>query len=250
MVNTELIIFVHIAKTGGTTLRGVLDKQYGSDSLFMYTHKTIESLSNKEQILTTLQNHITNVKAISGHFAFGMKYAEIDEPLLPLIQIGRKITYVSMIRRPVDRIFSLYHHYKRNNWLHSELTFKNFITHKLYDLNHQTHYISGTLAPNLDIAKTNIMNHFALVGVTDMYKESLFLMKKRFNWTNFKYDKLGVFVKPSLIPDIPNKLIESINNDNHLDLELYKFTRKLLKKKIKLLSKSQRKELRYFSPFY
>ncbi|WP_181458851.1 sulfotransferase family 2 domain-containing protein [Bacillus sp. SRB_331] len=247
--NNELIIFIHIAKTGGTTLRDILDTQYGPHSLFMYAHKTIEHLNNKEKIINMLRDHIYSAKAISGHYSFGMKYDEIEGQLLSLINHSRNITYISMLRKPVDRIFSQYHHYKRNNWINSELTFEQFIKHKLYVCNHQTLCISGTDIPNLNIAKKNIINHFALVGITDMYKESLFLMKNHFNWKDLKYNKLNSFIAPSIIESIPNELIIQINNDNNLDLELYKFAKRLLKEKIKLLSECQKIELHHFSPF-
>ncbi|PGV58350.1 hypothetical protein COD94_24145 [Bacillus cereus] len=71
--NNELIIFIHIAKTGGTTLRDILDTQYGAHSLFMYAHKTIGPLNNKKQIINLLKDHIYSAKAINGHYSFGMK---------------------------------------------------------------------------------------------------------------------------------------------------------------------------------
>lgn len=251
MATTELIIFVHIAKTGGTTLRAILDKQYGLNSLFMYSNKTIGYLDNNVQIINMLRDNIDTAKCISGHFGFGMTFYEINTtPLLPLIQTHRLVTYISMLRKPVDRTFSLYHHYKRNNWLHNDVTFESFIKHRLYDLNQQTKYISNSPEPNLENAKENIINHFAFVGVTDMYKESLFLMKQRFDWENFKYNKLGKFIEHSSRESISNEFIQIINNDNKLDLNLYNFAKQRLKKKIKLLDTSQKEALFSFSPFY
>ncbi|NSL68468.1 sulfotransferase family 2 domain-containing protein [Bacillus toyonensis] len=247
--NNELIIFIHLAKTGGTTLRNILDIQYGPQSLFMYKDPIIEHLNNKEKLINMLRDHIYSANAISGHFGFGMKYDEIDGQLLSQINHSRNITYISMLRKPVDRIFSQYHHYKRNNWIDSELTFEQFIKHKLYVCNYQTLRISGTDIPSLNIAKKNILNHFALVGITDMYKESLFFMKNHFNWKNLKYNKLNSFIEHSIIKSIPNELIVQINNDNNLDVELYEFVKDLLNEKIKSLSESQRNELHHFSPF-
>lgn len=245
----ELIIFIHIAKTGGTTLRGILDKQYGSNSLFMYAHETFENLNSEDKLVNMLKNHINNAKSISGHFSFGMKYDDIDTPLLSLIDTPRNIVYISILRNPVERLFSQYHHYKRNNWIDFDITFEKFVKQNLYIQNYQTLCLSGTNIPNLDIAKRNIVKHFALVGITDMYNESLFLMKKRFNWGDFEYHKLNQFIKKPLRNIIPNELRKIINNNNKLDLKLYRFAKRLLKKEIKLLSRAQKKELYYFSPF-
>ncbi|MDG0949875.1 sulfotransferase family 2 domain-containing protein [Bacillus paranthracis] len=249
MSTTELIIFIHIAKTGGTTLRDILDKQYGQDSLFMYAHETIESLNTPIKILNMLKEHIHTARALSGHYSFGMKYEEINDPLLPLIKTSRKIIYISLLRKPVERIFSLYHHHKRNNWLHDDVTFETFIRNKLYTLNHQTICLAGTPNPDFHLAQKNIIQHFAVVGVTDMYIQSLFLMQKHFNWKPLKYNKLNQFIKTSEINDIPKQIVEQINHDNYLDVKLHKFAKRILKKKIKSLSKPQQKELRYFSPF-
>ncbi|PKJ52079.1 sulfotransferase family 2 domain-containing protein, partial [Bacillus sp. SN10] len=160
----ELIIFIHIAKTGGTTLRGILDKQYGSNSLFMYAHETFENLNSEDKLVNMLKSHINNVKSISGHFGFGMKYNGIDTPLLYLMDTSRNIVYISILRNPVERLFSQYHHYKRNNWIDFDITFEKFVKQNLYIPNYQTLCLSGTNIPNLEIAKRNIIKHFALVG--------------------------------------------------------------------------------------
>ncbi|CUB58475.1 Sulfotransferase family protein [Bacillus subtilis] len=247
----ELIIFIHIAKTGGTTLRGILEKQYNSNLLNMYADVNTGTLDSKVKIVNVLRNHIDSAKCISGHFSFGIKYYElgIDKPLLPLIKTARPIIYISMLRKPVDQIFSLFLHYKRNHWLQPEITFEDFIKNKLYILNYQTLCLSGTLTPNVNIAKQNIIQHFALVGITDMYNESIFLLKQRFHWKDFNYHKLNKSLNSDVKKNIPQKLIDLINHDNELDLKLYTFTKELLKIKIDLLDSSQKEILRSFSPF-
>ncbi|WP_410990995.1 sulfotransferase family protein [Bacillus cereus] len=249
LCKTELIVFIHIAKTGGTTLRNILNSQYPDNSIFLYMDKTNKKLVNEEKLLQLLQKHINSAKAISGHFGFEMKYEEIIQPLLPRIKKNRDITYISMIRKPVDQIFSLFHHYKRNNWIASEITFDMFVTNKLYQLNYQTLCISGGNIPDIQQAKKNITKDFAVLGVTDMYKESLFLMKERFNWENKTYKKENVFVNAFELTHISSKIKQQIEQDNALDCQLYRFARSVLKKKIKKLDSYQKKELITFSPF-
>ncbi|UIJ69708.1 hypothetical protein LW858_29515 (plasmid) [Bacillus cereus] len=248
----ELIIFVHIAKNGGTTLRDILDKQYGAKSLSMYADASM--LNTKEKIINKVLQHIHTAKSISGHFSYGMKYDDhiARESLLSLINIPRNITYITMLRNPVENIFSLYNHYKRNGYFNIQtldMNFETFIKQKLYYPNYQTLCVSGTDIPDLNIAKYNIVNDFSIVGITDMYNESIFLMKERFNWNNIKYQKLNHFVNPDLIKDIPNELINLIYLDNKLDLKLYLFTKQLLKQKIDALNINKQKELHEFSPF-
>ncbi|PEQ05502.1 sulfotransferase family 2 domain-containing protein [Bacillus toyonensis] len=249
----ELIIFVHIAKNGGTTLRDILDKQYGSKSLSIYAEPSVPTLNSKEKIINMVLQHTYTAKSISGHFSYGMKYDHIArEPLLSLINIPRNITYITMLRNPVENIFSLYNHYKRNDYFNIQtldVNFETFIKKKIYYPNFQTLCVSGTDIPDLNIAKYNIVNNFSIVGITDMYNESIFLMKERFNWNNIKYQKLNHFVNSDLIKDIPNELINLIYLDNKLDFKLYLFTKQLLKQKIDALNINKQKELHEFSPF-
>ncbi|QDZ73830.1 sulfotransferase family 2 domain-containing protein [Bacillus cereus] len=250
---SELIIFVHIAKTGGTTLRDILDKQYGSNSLSIYADPSMKTLNSKEKIVNMILQNIHTARSISGHFSYGMKYNHIDqEPLLSLINTPRNITHITMIRNPLEHVFSLYHHYKRNNHYNiqtANVTFETFIKQKLYYPNYQTLRVSGANIPDLNIAKSNIVNNFAIVGITDMYNESIFLMKERLNWKDIKYQKLNHYVKSDLIQDIPKDLIQLINLDNKLDFKLYTFTKQLLKQKISALNIIKQKELHEFSPF-
>lgn len=247
---SELIIFVHIAKTGGTTLRDILDKQYGSNSLSIYADPSMKTLNSKEKIVNMILQNIHTARSISGHFSYGMKYNHIDqEPLLSLINTPRNITHITMIRNPLEHVFSLYHHYKRYNIQTANVTFETFIKQKLYYPNYQTLRVSGANIPDLNIAKSNIVNNFAIVGITDMYNESIFLMKERLNWKDIKYQKLNHYVKSDLIQDIPKDLIQLINLDNKLDFKLYTFTKQLLKQKISALNIIKQKELHEFSPF-
>ncbi|MEK4418400.1 hypothetical protein [Bacillus sp. FSL K6-0268] len=252
---SELIVFVHIAKTGGTTLRDILDKQYGPDSLSIYADPSVPNLNSKEKIINRVLSHIHTAKSISGHFSYGMKYNHIvQEPLLASINTSRNIAHITMLREPVEHILSLYHHYKRNNFfsMHMQtptVDLETFIKQKLYYPNYQTLRVSGADFPDLDIAKHNIVNHFSIAGITDMYNESLFLMKERFNWKDMKYQKLNQFVNSDLKKDISNELVNLIILDNKLDFKLYMFTKQLLKQKIAALNICKQQELREFSPF-
>ncbi|MEK4504276.1 hypothetical protein [Bacillus sp. FSL R12-0069] len=248
--NKELILFLHIAKTGGTTLRTILDKQYDKHSLSVYPSKQDIYLNTKEKTINTLKRHINFVKSISGHFDFEMWYDEFKEPLLKLIPTTRKITYITLLRKPSDRIFSQFHHYKRNNWIDSQIDFKQFIEEKMYTLNYQTTCISGKGIPNLTKAKINILNSFSLVGITERFSESLFLMNNIFKWKNIKYVKKNKYVSPCLRNTIPIETIKLLEQDNHLDMELYKFAETLLQHKINNLTMFQKQKIKFFSPFY
>src|SRR5690625_603167 len=152
---------MHIPKTGGTTLSSIIQNQY-----------------NKNIVLT---EHIDmNVKDIEmsnslmGHFYFGI-HDNFSKPCI----------YITMMRDPIERIISSYYYIKETE-LHpdhtkvNKMSFNEFINSKKYDFNNlQTRYFCEGQTPNLDQAKETLNTHFSVVGIAEMFNDSLSLMKHR-----------------------------------------------------------------------
>ncbi|WP_240452177.1 sulfotransferase family 2 domain-containing protein [Virgibacillus sp. YIM 98842] len=206
----NLLIFMHIPKTGGTTLSSIIQKQY-----------------NRNVVLTG--NTDMNVKDIEksnslmGHFYFGIHH-----------QFSKPCTYITMMRNPVEQVISLYFYIKETELhpYHNEVnkkSFTEFINSKEYDFsNLQTRYFCGGSSPDLAQAKETINKHFSVVGIAEMFDDSLSLMKHRLGWNNIEYHKENVNKNRPFKKEIPANYFSNIIQNNTLDLELYKYAKEKL----------------------
>lgn len=147
-----------------------------------------------------------------------------------------------MLRNPVNRVISRFNYIKSspNNKLYAKanrLSFEEFILSKDDDIrlplwNHQTRFLSGKHHPNLKLAKRNLSNHYAVVGITELYPHSVFLMKWALGWSNIDYTKHNVTKRRPQKQQVPEELIRIIKQNNALDLQLYQFAKRLLIRRI------------------
>ncbi|MBD1381913.1 sulfotransferase family 2 domain-containing protein [Metabacillus arenae] len=240
MLEEKVAIFVHIPKTAGSTLRRILKKQYDPSEI---------CFANKEEMKEKLTNfskeELEKLKCINGHICFG-----IHEYLS-----NRPYVYYTMLRDPVEQVISEYYYILRkpNNMAHNKvknMSFEEFIysdEFKGHTSNRQTCFISGEPKKDLSKAKENLMKHFSIVGITEMFEESVFLINQELGWKNFSLKKnINVTKNRPTRDDIPEHVIETLKKNNELDIELYHFGKELLEKKIQNLSSKSRKEMNHF----
>jgi hypothetical protein len=246
-------LFLHIPKTGGTTLTNCIyrhrkaDDYYESeegrlvDGIYYYPggfHR--EGPGAKEapsafsaQVKQALSRH--DVRAVVGHFSFGI-HAHIDRPS----------TYMTLLRDPVERVVSLYHSCCAYHWPQEgdaqlqkdDAGLEDFVRRlscREAD-NDQTRRISG-LEPEfggcsgstLTMAKDNLRRHFAVVGVTECFDETLILIQRTLGWDHVPH------YLPSLVNKerptqaaLPKRSIAAVLERNQLDVELYRFAKEVL----------------------
>lgn len=93
------IIFVHIEKNGGTTLDNffrAMCKKYHSEYIWTSTNEVDSILSNNKK-------YFSNYRFVSGHFDYG-----ISNQIYP----GRKCFHFTVVREPLERLFSWYKYVK------------------------------------------------------------------------------------------------------------------------------------------
>lgn len=227
---------MHIPKTGGLTLRRVIDKQYKKEDIIDLNLKKIKDYGH------TLSNKLRTKSFIYGHVRFGVHQYKTGP-----------FQYITMLRDPVERIISTYYFIKENpkNNLHhvvKNMTLEQFVKEDAPRIkkaieNHQTRFVSGKRVPDLEIAKKNLSKHFAVVGITERYNESIFLMKKALGWGDIDYQKINATKSRPKANEISKETVQLIREKNRLDLELYHYGKKLVEKQIQSLNKKEQSEL-------
>jgi hypothetical protein len=132
--------FLHIPKTGGTSLTKIIDQFYDNNEIL--PHKTWNEL------LANWPLDVSKIKLVRGHFGHGIHHI-----------FGRdNMRYFTTLRNPVERTISQYHHMTvdriHNNWVYKFPYYK--IEKMLYK---QPWLISNKqvrhLAVDLDVIKLN-----------------------------------------------------------------------------------------------
>ncbi|MDQ0218889.1 sulfotransferase family 2 domain-containing protein [Peribacillus cavernae] len=230
----ELLIFSHIPKTAGTTIRRIIDNQYDKTRIIRFPQ--LDMLSAEQ---------LNQTEVLYGHCRFGV-HRHFDQ----------SFSYITMLRDPVERIISTYYFALRSpkNRMHEKvknMSFPDFIFDETRDgrsplVNHQTRFLSGEKIPDLEKAKENMHEHYTVVGLTEMFDESIFLMKKYLDWNEIDYSSSNVTNNRPKQNDMPKEVIELIREKNDLDYRLYEYAKQLLLDNMKALDSASKREFRTF----
>lgn len=260
----EKLIFLHIPKAAGSTIKTIFKRQYKGNAFFLPgKHPDINTL--KEKIV--LGN---NIKLIFGHLDFGIH----DD-------IGKDYRYATMIRNPIERIISHYYYVQRqpNHYLYDQAFKENNFSLAQYvenglspELNngqvrmligaggfHKKNYTKHKIPFGkcelwmLEEAKMNIEKHFVFCGVQEKFDESLILMKKKLNWEkNIGYVSQNITSQRKKYSEFENKTLEIIKRYNSLDLKLYEWVNNKILSEIKnndIYIKGELKKMNRFKKF-
>jgi len=132
-----------------------------------------------------------------------------------------------MMRNPIERVISLYYFLKTYPGYYEEnmknMSFEEYIDWDPQAKNGQIHQICGLNSQlSLEKAKENL-GVFELVGITELFNESLLLLKNKFNWTNIEYVKKNVTKSRPRLSEVPTEITKKIEKNNELDIELFKY---------------------------
>ncbi|PLT35485.1 hypothetical protein CUU64_02430 [Bacillus sp. V5-8f] len=239
MNEKKVAIFLHIPKSAGSTLRSILKKNYDSQEL---------RIGNREEMIESLKNlskeEMEKIKCINGHVLFGI-HDYLNE---------RPYNYYTMLRDPIEHVISEYYFIVRkpNNISYEKvksMSFEEFVLSEEFTgrtSNRQTFFISGGAKDAIEIAKENLKNYFSIVGITEMFDESIYLFAKELGWEDYYYKKKNVTKSRPSREDFPAHLIEIIKKNNELDIELYNYGKQLLEEKIENLGNKKRGKMEQF----
>lgn len=236
-------IFVWIPKTAGAALTTLVFDWYPRRYQFhVHTEEASGELQPSmefriEDVCARLEalpeRERDSLQLVAGHVPFGL-HACLRQPS----------RYVSVVRDPVERALSAYH-YLRNyppGWWAApmeaatdaarNLSLEDFIRHNTSAgvINGQTAFLAGAAFTEpvdrtmLEHAKSNILERFATVGVTERLDESLVVMADALGWTGPL--SLSRTNTNSLRPrqaEVDPETLAMIEDRNDLDRELYLF---------------------------
>ena len=223
------VVFLHIGKTGGTTLRRVLRRQYTESEMMVVRARARPREETLADFAELPEAERARPRLILGHTVFGL------HELVP-----RPSTYITLLRRPVSLVLSQYgfvrrtpghRHHQAAQGMGLEEYLASGLAQEMN--NSQTRALAGAVdvpygenPPELlELAKRNVEEHFRVVGLTERFDESLVLFGLAFGWSRLSYVRANVASR-RVVPS-PAGLAE-IERLNALDLELYDWAERRL----------------------
>lgn len=220
---TRTVLFLHIPRTAGSTLHGIMKKQYAEDEMF-----TGQLLFGDEIASFTAlpEERKRNLKIVKGHFAHGV------HDLLP-----GDHAYMTFLRDPIDRVVSLYHFVKRrpDNSLHeaaTSMSLKDFVASGVaptHTDNGMTRFLGGAAMDDFGTITAEVLDRAivnleacAVIGLTERFDESLLLCRKAFGWNEpVFYERQNVTQNRPAIETLDPETLAAIEATNQLDSILF-----------------------------
>jgi hypothetical protein len=230
-VQDACLIFLHLPKTGGSTLTTVLRWQYrkvhpSEIVRFDTAERTFEEFGR-----LPLEQR-AHLKLLMGHFAYGVDGS-----------IPKTCSYITIVREPVQRVVSVYryvlsapHHPLHETLTSSSMSLEDYVgsgIHADQTENALTRQLAGRdeeedlTRSDLEIAKGNLGN-FRAVGLTETFDESVTLFKRILGWTTppFYFNR-NVSRRGPRPDEVADATLELIRDRNASDVELYETARSM-----------------------
>jgi len=267
----DILYFLHIPKTAGTTFTSIIDSYFDFNSIF--PEKIWPGLLNNKP------NNFSKFKLIRGHFGYGIHRILEKNPVI-----------ITMLRDPISRIISSIDHIRYypigTNWVPDNFIPKNKSIleilkdplKKIFFENDQTRHLGLDLGELLlskeginELRKENNLlgsilkckrpsdkkllenakqrlEQFAYFGLVERFEESLFLLYYTFGWKPNKSIWKMMITGKTNKNDVSIETLSAIKNCVNLDFELYKFAEKLFQSRF-LQIVNELKERYYKSRF-
>lgn len=219
MTDDKGLIFLHIPKAAGSTLRSIIDRHYPQQVIYkLYGPQTLI-----DTFINLPEESRNRIRVLQGHIPFGLhKYLNVP------------VNYLTMLRDPVERVISFYYWILENREeslyeIVRGMSLSNFADSGFpITSNYQTRLISGSMEDSSDalaIAKHNLELPNTIFGLSERFDESLILFRNLLGWKSVVYARYNVTKNKPEKRDISDSIIETIKRHNRSDIELYQFAK-------------------------
>ena len=233
------VFFLHLPKTGGTTMRRVLDREYRAARRY----EIGEDVTGDIRAFRARRWCVQDAPClVQGHMSYGL-HRFVPGPA----------TYVTLLREPLRRALSDYHYVTSTpgHPIHRHVKdmglveyFESGITGQLS--NGQVRLLSGDHLPDdpgvpsnrtmeradLERALAHLREGFTAVGVQERFDETLLLFHRRLGWRWPFYVRENVTSRSYHREDVAAADLERIRELNLLDIELYETVRTMFEAEI------------------
>jgi hypothetical protein len=219
------LVFLHVPKTAGTTLVGVIEREYGVERIVRVYGG--EFGIPVEELVAWSARRRRAVRAVVGHMSYGV--AEH----LP----GRSV-YATLLRDPVDRIVSHYSYVLTQPSLISlheasgpDASLEQHVTRsplRHFVNNAQTRQLGGDTSDrprtpgerDLDRA-IGRLDHLAVFGIQERFDESMLHFARTLGWELPVYTTVNVTGDRIALDELDASTRATIEEQNALDRVLY-----------------------------
>jgi hypothetical protein len=237
-----LLVFVHVPKTAGSTLRSVLNMNEPGPRSRALGNVFKGGGGIDRTIVTRLRKHegpdLAGVGIVRGHFPLGIR-----EYLPEYLPKQRELRCFTFLRDPVERTLSHYYAIRdrregeeeAGKYAESPLppdpTLDDALAAGYVHDNLQTRMLCGDPEPfgevteeMLEAAKRNLSEELVFFGLTERFDESLVLAKRRLGLRAILYRSSGrVNPERPRGKDVPAELRRAAERSNRYDIELYRY---------------------------
>lgn len=227
------ILFVHIPKTAGTTLRVLLEAQYAQQAWLTVQH---DIRAERGRLAKMPESKRASLRFVFGHMEWGW------HELLPG---GRDYAYTTILRDPVERVLSLYSHCKvKGHYLEPEVRGMDIVRFLASGVtmvcdNGMVRQLCGRdrflQKPWADMsvplggmteddlgAAIKHLNKCAVVGVQEKLDDYLERCRQEFAWRNVQAGRHNVSLWPRVKRgDLNKKELAAVEAATRLDRVLY-----------------------------
>lgn len=220
-------VYIHIPKSGGSTLRSILSQNYAPDRAL-----ELNGILGEQKCREFSESYARiQPDLVYGHHPFGV-HDLLRRPWL----------YFTLLRNPIDRLVSEYYYafqYDEHRFAEEirsgQLTLEKFVMlDHWFTSNRLVTFVSGLreIDPHqiLETAKLNLRERFASFGIMEQFDDSVLIMASELGWDRPLYVKRNVTKRQP--HDIGRDLRARIEKMLETDMELYEYGRSLFRKRL------------------